>query len=96
MYASKLNIHQDILCRCLWPNKTKCTVDDFKPIFTDFGLCYVINSEPKKGGHVTHTGENYGLLILLNSANYERITGPSSTNGMKVVRSDHFIIYLIP
>ncbi len=28
---------------CSWPNKTKCSAEDFKRIKTDYGICYAIN-----------------------------------------------------
>ena len=67
-----------------WPDGTKCTSADFVAIYTDFGLCYAINTDKDKAHTVGVAGETHGLQILFDVAIYDRITGPSNTDGMKV------------
>ncbi|KAJ1368297.1 hypothetical protein KIN20_029402 [Parelaphostrongylus tenuis] len=58
---------------CTWPNGTSCRLSDFKPVWTLSGLCWAINTDPKRPLEVVGSGVDHSLRLLLNVETYERI-----------------------
>ena len=77
----------DTVLRCDW-NGVPCSSLDFAKTFTDFGLCYTFNWNPKVAKRVNGTGATYGLRLILNAEQYEYMKGSHHSAGFHVVVHD--------
>ena len=60
------------------------------------GQCFSFNTDSEQILYTGQSGDEFGLRLVLNIAQYEYIRGPSTDAGIKVgEKSVHHFIYLI-
>ncbi|XP_064626255.1 uncharacterized protein LOC135486969 [Lineus longissimus] len=80
---------EDLIRECWW-GAEKCTIQDFKPLISDYGMCYVFNTDPSEDlmRKAQSTGTSHGLNLLLNTEQYETMAGPNSARGVRLLIYD--------
>ncbi|ELT92340.1 hypothetical protein CAPTEDRAFT_191217 [Capitella teleta] len=95
IYALSGHQGEDLIYSCRWEG-TKCTHLNFTKQVTDYGLCYIFNSEEQETLSTDKTvqtkirvfwgeaGSRFGLSLTLNIEQYEYMRGPQSDAGIKM------------
>ncbi|XP_013407589.2 uncharacterized protein LOC106171691 [Lingula anatina] len=76
---------EDLIHRCFWDGQP-CEKDSFKPVLTDYGVCYSFNgaTADEKVKVSERAGSRFGLSLILNIEQYEYMLGPNKDAGVKV------------
>ncbi|XP_053396435.1 uncharacterized protein LOC123544907 isoform X3 [Mercenaria mercenaria] len=86
LYTSLAHTKEDFIVNCVWKNG-ECSRNDFEMILTDHGVCYIFKKE-KRDMLVASSGVDSGLRVTLNVEQYEYMTGPHDSAGIKILLHD--------
>ncbi|PIK44320.1 putative acid-sensing ion channel 1-like [Apostichopus japonicus] len=75
---------EDMLLECKWKLHQHCSPKDFRPIMTDFGVCFTYNWDEHNPLPVGHPGSSYGLVLRLNIEQDQYTWSEFGGAGMKV------------
>ncbi|XP_060080911.1 uncharacterized protein LOC132560265 [Ylistrum balloti] len=74
---------EDFITKCFWKGK-ECGPDDFDLVATDHGICYSFNNR-EGDKSISSVGSENGLRMTLNVEQYEYMSGPRDSVGVKIL-----------
>ncbi|XP_013405367.1 uncharacterized protein LOC106170158 [Lingula anatina] len=92
----QLNAHtkEDMILSCRWNNGI-CSNSDFEKIQTDHGICFTFNGGNKPVKTTAQTGAEHGLRLTINIEQYEYMSGPFGSAGLKVLLHEQHEVPLV-